>query len=532
MPNWNNSALQKLRRLPAVLTIFLISLQIILPWSVPHFVTQDGPSHVYSALTARDVLIHRHSIQRDLYHFRPGILPNWTSTVLLAVIATLFGAANAERVMVDVCIVLGVVSFTYAARSFAGARITPTPLPNFLFHTWFLWLGFYNFSLGMALSLFALGYFVRNRRGFTSRQALALAAAIGLTFFTHLIPTAITVMAILAIALFTHGTKFDKPALRETGLALATVIPAIALTGLYVIGQPAVEWKLSAENFLAAFPPHIFLTAGGPWGGQILLVQAVMIYIGLAILLLRPSEWRSEKGALFLVMLACLVLYFVVPDEGLGGAITRIRFVWPVFILGGLLAASSFRRPLEIPFAICIAVLLTCNLFVTWKALQLTSRGVEDYIAATDRIPANAIFVRIRFPTLTTNQRYDFIAQGRDPFLHLDAYSAARRGSIDLSDYEAVNAVFPLTLRPKIGENQRSSLWAMEGPGEDVAESLKWLSATLPVPIDYVVLVSEPPYTPGLARLNTQLESEMKLFAKSSDGFVKVYQRPVSRKPG
>jgi hypothetical protein len=283
------------------------------------------------------------------------------------------------------------------------------------------------------------------------------------------------------------------------------------------------------ENSLAHFPPHIFLTAAGPLGGQKALVLAVMIYIGLALLTLRLSEWRSEKGALILVMLACFVLYLVVPDEGLGGAITRIRFVWPVFILGGLVAASALRRPLEIPFAICIAVLLTGNLFVTWQALQLTSQGVQTYIAAADKIPRDAVFVRIRFPTLKTNDRYGFIAQGRDPFLHLDAYSAARQGSIDLSDYEALNQVFPLILRAKVGQSQQSSLWALEGPGEDVADSLKWLRSTLPVPIDYVVVVSEQVSgqspAPGLARLTAQLDSEMKLFTKSTDDLVRIYQR-------
>jgi hypothetical protein len=118
---------------------------------------------------------------------------------------------------------------------------------------------------------------------------------------------------------------------------------------------------------------------------------------------------------------------------------------------------------------------------------------------------------------------------GRDPFFHLDAYSASRSGSIDLSDYEALNPIFPLALRPRIGEGQRKMLWSLEGPDDKVANTLKWLNANLAVPIDFVVLVAEDSPVENsvacFAELTRQLDSGTCLFATSPGNFVRVYQR-------
>lgn len=520
--NWHGQAL----KLPAILAIVLLVIQVVIPWTVPHFVTQDGPSHVYSALTARDLLVHRHSIQRTLYHFRSGIVPNWTSTILLAAIATIVGAGNAERVMVDLCIVLGFFSFRYAARALAGVPLGFTPLANFLFNTWFLWLGFYNFSLGMALCPLVIGFFVRHRRVLTFTHAALLAAAAALLLFTHLIPAVITVLTVLTIAFWTHLTK---PAIYRTGLAAAAMLPTIVLIVVFATGKPPVIWEPGIADAVEAFPLHVFATAAGRVGGQGLLVSGIVLYLAVAVLGLRSAEWRSEKGAVAAATVIVFVLYLVVPDAGLGGTETKIRFCWAVFILGGLVAASANRRLLEVPLAIYISVLLSCNLFVTWQSLRLTSRAVEDYIAVTDSIPRGAVFVRIHYPTPSASERYGLAGMGRDPFFHLDAYSASRRGSIDLSDYEGVNPIFPLALRPNISDAQRTTLWSLEGAGEQAADSLAWLQDELPVPIDYVVLVSDgnlaEPSAPGLARLTAQLDSGMRLFAASPGSCVRIYQR-------
>jgi len=199
------------------------------------------------------------------------------------------------------------------------------------------------------------------------------------------------------------------------------------------------------------------------------LGPAVLFFVFATIVALRRPEWRSAKGALAVAAALCFLVYLVAPNEGLGGGEAKIRFAWSVFVVGGIVAESALRRPLEKALMVYMAVLLSCNLYVTWRAIQATSRAAEDYIAATDRIPRGAVFVRIHYSTRQTTERYGLASMGRDPFFHLDAYSAYRQGSIDVSDYEGLNPIFPVGLRPKVGEGERGSLWSLEGPDENTA---------------------------------------------------------------
>jgi len=46
---------------PAALAFALLVAQAALPWTAKHFVTQDGPSHLYNALVVKDLVLDSHS---------------------------------------------------------------------------------------------------------------------------------------------------------------------------------------------------------------------------------------------------------------------------------------------------------------------------------------------------------------------------------------------------------------------------------------------------------------------------------------
>src|ERR1700680_4927287 len=146
--------------LPATLAFALLAVQMAIPWTAPYFVTQDGPSHLYGATRAREfVLHHRDSVYSSLYTIQRAILPNVTATFLLAMAESIAGPEHAEQVLASAAILAGYLAFCYATRALSpgfspgcSAGFSPwTRVANFLFQTWFLWLGFYNFYLGMAL---------------------------------------------------------------------------------------------------------------------------------------------------------------------------------------------------------------------------------------------------------------------------------------------------------------------------------------------------------------------------------------------
>ena len=45
--------------LPTLLAFSLLFAQAAIPWTVSSFATEDGPSHVYNAVVASDLVLHR-----------------------------------------------------------------------------------------------------------------------------------------------------------------------------------------------------------------------------------------------------------------------------------------------------------------------------------------------------------------------------------------------------------------------------------------------------------------------------------------
>jgi hypothetical protein len=267
-------------------------------------------------------------------------------------------------------------------------------------------------------------------------------------------------------------------------------------------------------------------------GGQIYVWPAVLSYIIAALFLMTGSEWRSAKGGVVLAMIALFGLYVAVPDEGMGGAIIKVRFAWGVFLLGGLLASSARAlRRFHLPMAIYVGVFLIGNLVVTSQTLSDSSDLIEDYLAGAGQPHRTESLIRYRYSTPDLPTRYAIEGLGRDPVFHLDALIAARCQCLDLSDYEALSEVFPIVFRSNVSRGLQFALWGMEGPGENATEQYDWLRTNLPIPIDYVVVVADgsSPHA-GRDQLIASLTSGMAIVTHpAKDSFIEAFQRTTKR---
>jgi hypothetical protein len=529
------------KRVSAALAFGLLAFQLYIPWSVPHFVTEDGPSHLYTASVARGLLFHHNSEYAKVYAFNPRIVPNWGTTILFSLLESIAGVDRTETVAMNLAVLAGFFSFAYAFRAVAP-NISPwTPFINFLLESWFLWLGFYNFYLGMAAMPFVLGYYIRHCRELTIRRAIVLSSGILCLFFIHLIPA---VLAMFAIALIGAWVNLLLPAvspksapalkngIRSMILVALASLPALILCLFFARGAGGQFGSgVSFLSAIAQFPMHAFVTSSGRAGNQALLVPVVLFAILLAIVTLTRRQWMAMEGALAIVTLATFLIYVFVPDIGLGGNEAKIRFAWGVFLLGGLLLWTSLSlRKFRIPFELCVSALLFANLTSTLGGVSRYSRAVEAYLQVADKLPHGSHFVRLGYPVPGVSERFQFQGIARDPLFHTDAYIAARCGCVDLSDYQAPSGIFPVVFAPNIPRGERFALWSFEGPTPDAGERLKWLQSTLPVPIDDVILVGDSSSPAGYAQLLSQLSQGMRLVANSANPvFVRLYEHSESR---
>jgi hypothetical protein len=536
--------LQVWHGLPTVLALALLVYQVSVPWLVPHFTTQDGPSHVYSATVLRDLMLHhKTSVYSALYTVQRHVLPNWTSTVVLAAGGAVAGAQHDEQLFIGLAFLIGFLAWCYARRSLAPAESRFTPVANFVYQTWFLWIGFFNFYLGMALLPLAIGWYACREGRLTPRRAAVLALLLLALFATHLIGAAVAMVVVLATAFWVHIAvplvRGENPGrrrlptpdrLRQFGWALLAAAPVVVLMGMFAAHAPAaVKFDSQIAWAWRQFPMHIFLTAGGE-AGQRLLWEVLLGYAGLAVVLFKKQEWASAKGGLVLATLLIFAVYLLVPDRGFGGSEAKIRFSWAVFVLAGLVACSASRlRYLHVPLAIFFAWFGWSNALATQRTASAISHVAADYMAVAGRIAPGSSLVRLRYPTPQLAAQYGYEGAGKDPVFHLDALTAAAGRSLDLSDYEALSRMFPVVFKSYVDAGQLSGLWSFEGPDPDSDKTLDWINGNFPMPADFVLVVGDVQAAEaqrmGMPHMIGYLDSTMSQVASSPHGLFRLYER-------
>lgn len=502
-----------------------------IPWMAPHFITGDGPSHLYGATILRELLFHRrHSVYSSIYTIQRKVLPNWTATIALAATGAVAGTDHAEALFASLMFLTGFLGLGYLIRALAPEETPWTPFINFVLQTWFLWVGFYNFYLGMILAPFAIGYYLRNTGRLTWRQTAVLAAGFTLLFFTHLIAVAVALMAVGAIAVWMSIR--NRAVLTDIWRLLIAAAPVVILSAIFVHGARSTTKGTAGDPvglLFRRFPQHIFLTGPGKWGEQAWLWPLALGYIVAGIVLMKKKEWASARGGLAISAVLAFAAYLFVPDEGFGGSTVTIRFAWAVFILGVPLAASVYRlRIAREILALAVSILLAGNLVATANAGRLLSHSVDSYLATANRIPEGATIVRLLYPAPHAPALYGYQGTARAPFFHLDALAAARRHDLDLTDYEPLTRLFPVAHKRGF-TGQEFELWSFEGPTPDAVNLLTWIRQVFPRPVDYVLLFGEEGTAEAakakMPEMAAYLAANFRLAATSSDGLLRIYAR-------
>jgi hypothetical protein len=476
-------------KLPAALAWCLLALQAAVPWTASHYITQDGPSHLYTALVVKDLILHPHGFYATAYRLQPRLVANWSTSLLLGTLAPVFGAAHAEAALSTFCVLFGFACLTYFRRSIDSSSPACDPLTNFLLNTWFLWVGYYNFHLGMSGCALLAGFYLRHARAWNGKRAAALGLGMVVLFFTHVLPVVLALMIIGLACVFEYIRARTLP----PAALLAAIAPVLALLGFFVTGrasriafQPEIGWAWSS------FPLHVFASARGRAGEEALLVPVMIALLAMGLLALRRREWTTERLPLAAASLASFAGYLLAPDAAFTGGQIKIRLAWAVFFFGCPALLSGTRpRALRTPLSLYIACFLAANLVFTAQTLRKVSRAVDDYASAMEQIPEGSAILRLYYRTQGTRERFGFDAIADDPLLHADGLMAARRRLLDLSDYQALSRLFPITTGKQFSTSQQDWLWRLENGEATGLEPVRDLLAHLPVRPAYVVLVGD-----------------------------------------
>lgn len=504
------------------MSVLLLCVQAAIPWFSSAFATQDGPSHLHTAAVVESLVFHGKGPYRNVYSRQRGITTNLGATAVVIPLEWVFGKNHTEQVLWVLVLTVLYAGIVIFVRALGGGWNAMHPITNFLILPWFLWIGFYNFLLGMGLCLLFLAYYWRRAAGMTWRQVLLLHLFFGVLYCVHVMAFFMALLGAGVIAV-----------LQRVGVrrGLAALVPALALLAWVLRGSGSGE-LLSTDGLgelVRAFPMHAFAAASGRIGEGFYMYTALGVLILLALLVSRVRDLDSPAHGVLLMAAASVGLYLLVPKYAFGGDEVKIRFAWLAFVFGacGVYLHRHFGRVAGAA-AVYAAVFVSMGLWQGYQTnIAATEGAVRECLEVLTSVPAGSGLVRLKFSTERTRRHYGFGEAVVEPLFHIESLSAARGHWVSISDYQPLSRLFPVVLKPAIADGHRFELWEMEGATRHATDLLLYLDENLGVPIPYVLLVGDASGEDLQdARRRMEASSKYKLSRTDSQGaFLFLYTR-------
>lgn len=295
----------------------LVALTAVNILSFPVLPSQDGGAHAYYA-SAWEGVLSGEAPYSNAYILRGGMPPYAVDLGLRVALTGAVSSIWAEKLIAATAVVLLCAGF----RAFAGSTAAWLALP-FAVHKQSM-MGFANFSLGLGILFFLLGYWKRN--------AWAAVALTVLLLFTHPVP--------LLFGLLYMSAETAARGWRRRDVALAGASWASAVYVVHFSSGGGADLDLRLKTLWVKSFMLVDLVPVSPLralGYRVLLAVAICCGLVLAWKTFRRSGWGMEKLLPLAAGVLSLVAYPVLPFTVNGSAFFDERF--PLF---GLLLIFRF----------------------------------------------------------------------------------------------------------------------------------------------------------------------------------------------
>jgi hypothetical protein len=386
-----------------VLWCLAVAVQITVVFAAPLFPSQDGPMHLYYVDVLRSVLTGNgaHTKYYTLQHPLPPYLFQYALTLLMEIFWT---PLVAEKVMVALYAVWFAIATRYLARSLGpGWRIPALISVAFALNRW-VYMGFFNFNMGLATAFFLIGYWSRHARPVLGpKKALVFSVGLALLATMHPVPVLFVVGYVVLYAVgawFKTESALEGEAgtlhsrtLRRIFSILLPLLLCIAI-GLWIhaIAPPVTHldmkaWvsgvnKIDRVKDLARLFPILPLT-GSTYRKSVAFLLGVLLLLSVRITGWKQTQPNGEqlKLPIFLTTAACLAIYIVGPNRMSGGSYFPQRFCIFAFILGiTSLAFSEARGPAKVLSMAAAALLMLIIAVPLWSTNRALAKEIAPFL--------------------------------------------------------------------------------------------------------------------------------------------------------
>lgn len=479
-------------------------LHLLPVWRVQFVPTVDGPTHLYNALVLAE---GTPEMARAFFtDWRPH--PNWLTHLLLAAGVTVLPPVAAEKVVVSLIVLL----FLGGCWRLAGVVDRDSRIHAFLatplaYHLLFQ-MGFYNYSLGVALVPFALASWWRRRERASWRDVAVTAGWLLLLYFAHVI-AAVAAIGCIAVAWIVSIVLRGREQWRH-GLAFVPV--ALLLLWFFLQPKPpGGTWSWNgALFFMPLYKTALLLTFDLrqlAWGSILAAAFGAMILLTFAVETIDRQRRRialRERDVFLLLALLGVAAYLAAPLSVEEGLVLKARvLIFPYLLILPWLTPRAARLPL----AIVLTLAVSANAFFLRDAWKRNDKRIAAAVAPLRSAEPGRTIVPLIFDRSSPHSTLPLLS-------HAMSYGATERRLVDLGNYEAGLPFFPVQFRPDV---TRPPIISLEtAPGD--YDPTRWAAS-----VDYIYTWKMPPDAP----LATRLAERYDLSAENGDA--RLYARRPSR---
>jgi len=354
------------------------------------FPSQDGPLHLYYSDVLAN-LLQGTGVYSQAFEIKHLFPPYAFEPYLLVGLSALLPPLLAEKVLVALAIVSFALAFRYLVHAIdPGNELIPlaaVPLAT----NKLLYMGFYNYSLGVATAILVMGFWLRHYDRLTTGRFAGFVALILLLASMHPVALFITLVFIalhLALVLWGRFRAARGAVSERVRTALEQSARAIACA---LISASTMLWLLTFRSAgeLAGFEEHrhsrllqlLKLSPVSPftsaaYRGVLALLIAILVCGAAARLWQARRTLRAADWAVPAMALACASAFLVVPWEVNSGAHFPDRFpIFAIVLAAATSAGLQYDRLAHKCWTAlgCLIVLVTLG----WQAV-LKQRVLDD----------------------------------------------------------------------------------------------------------------------------------------------------------
>ena len=170
-----------------------VALYVVYVLWLPVFPSTDGPVHLYYADVTKQLISDQHAYGGFFFirHFLP---PYSLHTYILAGLTAVVSSVLAEKILICVYICGFCFGVRFLAKALGqGWRVASLAALPIVLHK-LVYLGFYNFDLGVAVMLWFVGFWVWHHDNLAGWRSIGFVALTVLLMVTHPVPLGVALL--------------------------------------------------------------------------------------------------------------------------------------------------------------------------------------------------------------------------------------------------------------------------------------------------------------------------------------------------